>query len=66
MGSVEAYSFTRGEWLSFQVLEREALAVGAELKGPVIVLEDTATTCVDAGYVGRVDESSCLFLRRSG
>jgi N-methylhydantoinase A len=65
-GSVEAYSFTRGEWLPFDVVERQSLAVGSELEGPAIVLEETATTCVDAGYVARVDESSCLFLRRGG
>jgi N-methylhydantoinase A len=64
--SVDAYSFTRGEWLPFEVVERPLLETGAELEGPAIVLEDTATTYVDAEYVGRVDESSCLLLRRNG
>ena len=39
---------------------------GAEFRGPAIVLEETATTYVDADYLGRVDESGCLFLRKNG
>jgi N-methylhydantoinase A len=64
VSSVEAYSFTRDEWLSFQVVDRSVLAPGSEFEGPAIVLEATATTYVDADYVGRVD-SSCLFLRKN-
>jgi N-methylhydantoinase A len=63
--SVDAYSFTRDEWLPFNVVERSALAPGTQLEGPAIVLEPTATTYVDADYVARV-EFSCLFLRRTG
>ena len=40
-----------------------SLEAGAEVEGPAIVLEETATTYVDAGYVARVDESACLFVR---
>jgi N-methylhydantoinase A len=65
VSSVEAYSFTRGEWLQFEVVDRAALAPGSELEGPAIVLEPTATTYVDADYVGRVD-SACIFLRKRG
>jgi N-methylhydantoinase A len=64
-GSVEAYSFTRRESLPFHVVERSALAVGTEFEGPAIVLEETATTYVDADYASRVDESGCLLLRRA-
>jgi N-methylhydantoinase A len=65
-GTVDAYSFTRGEWLPFEVLERDALEAGTEFEGPAIVLEETATTYVDADYAARVDESACLFLRKNG
>ena len=64
--TVEAYSFNRGEWLPFEILERGELEDGAEFRGPAIVLEETATTYVDADYLGRVDESGCLFLRKNG
>lgn len=64
--TVDAYSFTRGEWLTFEILERDALAAGTEFEGPAIVLEETATTYVDADYIGRVDDSACLFLRKNG
>jgi N-methylhydantoinase A len=61
--SHESFSFTRSERLPFQVLERASLAPGATLAGPAILLEDTATTFVDAGFEARVDPSGCLFLR---
>lgn len=63
---VETYSFTRGEWLPFAILERDALEAGTQIEGPAIVLEETATTYVDADYVGRVDDSACLFVRKNG
>jgi N-methylhydantoinase A len=63
--TVEAYSFTRGASLAFTVLQRETLEAGAELEGPAIVLEETATTYVDADYLARVDDSGCLFLRKN-
>jgi N-methylhydantoinase A len=63
--SVDAYSFTRGEWMPFGVVERSALEHGAVLEGPAIVLEPTATTYVDAEYTARVD-GACLFLGRDG
>ena len=47
-GSVRAYSFTHGEWLDFAVLDRAGLGVGARVEGPAIVLEETATTYIDA------------------
>jgi N-methylhydantoinase A len=46
---IDGWSFTRGERLPFALIEREA--VGPEpLDGPAIVLEQTATTYVDAGF----------------
>ncbi len=57
-----AYSFTRGEDAPFTVVARASLGVGDSLAGPAIVIEDTATTYVDAGFVARVDPSGCLFV----
>lgn len=58
----EAWSFTRGRQLSFRVLDRAALAPGGVLEGPAIILEETATTYLDAGYVLRVDRGGALIL----
>jgi N-methylhydantoinase A len=63
---VRAYSFERGEWLDFAVVERESLAGGTVVAGPAIVLEETATTYLDAGFTARVDSSGCLFVSDRG
>lgn len=48
-GTVEAWSFTRGERLPFALVDRAA--IGPEgLDGPAIVLEETATTYLDAQF----------------
>jgi 5-oxoprolinase (ATP-hydrolysing) len=41
---------------------RESLGAGAELSGPALVLEATATFCVDPGFVLRVDEQGTLLI----
>jgi N-methylhydantoinase A len=61
-GTLEAYSFTRGEPLEFAVLERAALPVDGAVEGPAIVLEDTATTYVDHGFTARLGQSGMVFL----
>ena len=48
-GTIDAWSFTRGELLPFAVVDRASLAAGAILSGPAILLEETATTYLDAG-----------------
>jgi N-methylhydantoinase A len=58
--SLDAYSFTQGEWLPFRLVDRAALRAGAEVAGPTIVLEETATTYLDAGFVGVVHPSGSL------
>jgi N-methylhydantoinase A len=62
-GTTRAYSFALGEWTDFGVLRRDALAVGARIAGPAIVLEETATAYVDAGFAGRVHESGSIVLK---
>jgi N-methylhydantoinase A len=55
-----AWSFTRGDQLDFALVRREGLATGEPLPGPAIVLEETATTYLDAGFTARVDEAGAL------
>jgi N-methylhydantoinase A len=62
----DAWSFAREKTLQFAIVSRDALAPGAELAGPAILLEQTATTYLDAGFVARVHESGALLLERSG
>jgi N-methylhydantoinase A len=62
--TTDAWSFARNETLRFTTLGRDALAPGTELAGPAILLEQTATTYLDAGFVARVHESGALFLER--
>jgi len=57
-----AWSFTRNETLPFQVVERASLAPGSMLSGPAILLEETATTYLDAGWHASVHETGSLFL----
>jgi N-methylhydantoinase A len=60
--SAPAYSFTRGGELEFRILDRDALREADRLEGPAIVLEETATTYLDAGFEAKVDRSGCLFV----
>jgi len=58
----EAYSFTRGEPLEFAIVDRSTVTPGTAVEGPAIVIEDTATTYLDAGFTARLHESGSLFL----
>jgi N-methylhydantoinase A len=60
--TTRAWSFTDDDWREFALLRREELPVGAEVTGPAIVLEETATSYVDGGFVGVVDPSGCLLI----
>jgi N-methylhydantoinase A len=60
--SATAYSFTKGDWLAFPVLQRAQLEPGAVVEGPAILLEETATTYVDAEFEALAHESGSLFL----
>jgi N-methylhydantoinase A len=60
--TIDAHSFSHGKSMQFALVDRTAFTVGAELAGPAIVLEETATTYLDAGSVARVDASGCLVI----
>ena len=65
-GVVEAYSFTRGKRTSFPLLNRSEILPGVTVLGPAIVLEDTATTYVDAGFELSVHPSGTMLLNDVG
>lgn len=48
------------------VLWREWLAVGAQLTGPLVIEEDSATTIVPPGYGVRVDETGNILIAVDG
>jgi N-methylhydantoinase A len=60
-GSIEAWSFTRGERMRFPVVQRAALDESG-ISGPAIVLEDTATTFLDADFDARPGAGGVLHL----
>ncbi|MHB8471156.1 MAG: hydantoinase/oxoprolinase family protein, partial [Gaiellaceae bacterium] len=60
---LDAYSFSRDDWLPFRIVQRGSFT---ELAGPAIVLEQTATTYVDAGFVVRVHDTGALIIEREG
>ena len=63
---LNAYSFSVGSDLEFQAVERSAVEVGDWVSGPAIVLEETTTTYLDAGFAAVVHESGCLVVRSQG
>jgi len=53
-----------GQARATPVFDREALAVGAEVKGPAIIREATGTTVVEPGWRATVDARLTLILDR--
>jgi N-methylhydantoinase A len=64
--SLDVYSFTRGRRLPFQLIDRSTLGADAEVNGPAIILEETATTYLDADFMARVHPSGALFIADLG
>ena len=60
--TLDAYSFTEGRRVPFAIVERASLARGSRAHGPMIMLEPTATTYVDAGFDVEIHESGTMFL----
>ena len=65
-GTIDTWSFTRGELLPFAVVDRASLAAGAILSGPAILLEETATTYLDAGWRADAHDTGSLFIEQEG
>jgi N-methylhydantoinase A len=53
-----------GREVAAPLLRRAQLSIGAVLRGPALVAEDTATTVVPPRWSFSIDESGCLVLRR--
>lgn len=64
LGRRRAFSFAAEDWLDFDVLHRSSLEPGVVVPGPLIVLEETATTFVDADFDATVGDGNALFLNR--
>jgi N-methylhydantoinase A len=60
--SISAYSFSADGWLDFDVVDRADIDETDGLHGPAIILEETATTYVDAGFEVTVHPSGSLFM----
>jgi N-methylhydantoinase A len=60
-GSIEAWSFTRGERLTFAVLDRSEVDESG-VSGPAILLEETATTFLDADFDARLGAGGVLHI----
>jgi N-methylhydantoinase A len=59
-----AYSFDREGWLDFAIVDRSSLRAGDVIRGPALLLEPTATTCVDAGFEALVHARGPLVITR--
>jgi N-methylhydantoinase A len=60
--SVEGYSFERGSWETFALVERSELETGDSVAGPAIVVEETTTTYLDAGFTAVAHSSGSLLI----
>ena len=63
--TARAWSFTRAGYTDFALIDRGSLSPGSSLDGPAIVLEETTTTYVDAGFELSVHPSGALQLSNS-
>jgi N-methylhydantoinase A len=60
--TVDAFSFVRGARVPFAVMPRQDLASGTTVDGPLIIVEETATTYVDEGFRVDVHPSGALLI----
>ena len=59
--TVRAYSFAKNDWLDFAIFQRAT--IGTEpVQGPAIILEETATTYLDAEFEAHAHESGSLYI----
>jgi 5-oxoprolinase (ATP-hydrolysing) len=62
----EIRMYSRGKWHTAPLYERALLKAQALIAGPALIAEDTATTCVEAGWQARVGAHGELFLTGTG
>jgi N-methylhydantoinase A len=58
-----AYSFEKGTWLDFRLLQRDRLPPGRDLAGPALIKEPTSITYLDEGYTARTGPAGSLIIR---
>jgi 5-oxoprolinase (ATP-hydrolysing) len=56
--------YSQGKYRETPLYVRDALLPGACLRGPAIIVEETATTVVEPGWEAQVDAHKCLILGR--
>jgi N-methylhydantoinase A len=59
---VSGYSFELDAWVPFALVDRSDLAALETITGPAIVVEDTTTTYLDAGFAATADPSGALLI----
>lgn len=64
--AIEAFSFVNNRRETFDVVDRAEFEPGTTASGPMIILEETATTYVDAGLDIEVHPSGALLLHYNG
>jgi len=57
-------AFVAGEWRDIPFLGRQRLAPGSPVRGPVVIVESTATTVVDPGWTATITDIGDLVLDR--
>jgi len=60
----ETRMWVDGAWRDVPVYVREQLGAGAELRGPAMLIEQNATTIIDAGWHGVIGRTGHLLLER--
>ena len=61
----KAYSFTRGEYMTFAVIAQGGIDTGETVQGPAIINELTSTTYLDAGFRLEMDASGCMYIYKN-
>ena len=59
--TVRGWSFTKNDWLDFAIVQRSSIGE-TPLPGPAIILEETATTYMDAEFEARLHPSGSIFI----
>lgn len=59
----QAFSFAFSRALEFAIVHRSSMVSGVKRVGPLLIIEPTTTTYVDADFGAEIDAAGCLHLR---
>lgn len=62
--NVKAKMYSASQWHDVPLVLRQNLAIGEEIAGPAIIIEDTGTNIVDTGWRARVHAGGNLLIER--